>query len=103
MKRRIQLDDQVIVIAGRDKGRTGYVQRFVGTDRVVVTGINLVQRHQKAMREGEQGGIISKEAPLHLSNVAIYNAETSRRDKVKFVSKDGEQVRVYKSNGETVA
>lgn len=103
MKRRIQIDDQVIVIAGRDKGRTGYVQRFVGTDRVIVTGVNQVQRHKRAVREGDQSGIISQEAALHLSNIAMYNPETSKRDKVKFVEEDGEQVRVFKSNGAKVA
>lgn len=102
MKRRICVDDQVIVIAGREKGRIGYVEKLVGTDRVIVTSVNLVSRHTRATREGEQSGIIQKEAPLHISNVAIYNEDKQARDKVKVVDIDGERVRVYKSTEERI-
>lgn len=102
MKRRLQVDDEVIVIAGKDKGRRGYIVSFSGEDRVLVGNINVVQRHTKAAREGEQSGILSKEAPIHISNVVLYNPNTEKRDKVKFAVEDGEKVRVYRSNGEKV-
>ena len=102
MKRRIRVDDQVIVIAGRDKGRIGYVVRFVGDDRVVVGSVNLVKRHVKAQREGEQSGILEQEAPLHISNIAIYNPDTQKRDKVTLIEEDGEKVRAFKSSGERI-
>ena len=102
MKRRIRVDDQVIVIAGRDKGRIGYVVRFAGDDRVVVGSVNLVKRHVKAQREGEQGGILEQEAPLHISNVAIYNPDTQKRDKVTLIEEDGQKVRAFKSSGERI-
>ncbi len=102
MKRRIRVDDQVIVIAGRDKGRIGYVVRFVGDDRVVVGSVNLVKRHVKAQQEGEQSGILEQEAPLHISNVAIYNPDTQKRDKVTLIEEDGEKVRAFKSSGERI-
>ncbi|MCE2406019.1 MAG: 50S ribosomal protein L24 [Pseudomonadales bacterium] len=103
MKRRIRVDDQVIVIAGRDKGRIGYVVRLVGEDRVVVGNVNVVKRHVKAQREGEQSGILEQEASLHISNVAIYNPDTQKRDKVKLIEEDGEKVRAFKSNDERIA
>lgn len=102
MKRRIRVDDQVIVIAGRDKGRIGYVVRFVGADRVVIGSVNMVKRHVKAQREGEQSGILEQEAPLHISNVAIYNPDTQKRDKVTLIEEDGEKVRAFKSSGERI-
>ena len=102
MKRRIRVDDQVIVIAGRDKGRIGYVVRFVGDDRVVVGSVNLVKRHVKAQQEGEQSGILEQEAPLYISNVAIYNPDTQKRDKVTLIEEDGEKVRAFKSSGERI-
>ncbi|MCY4130556.1 MAG: 50S ribosomal protein L24 [Gammaproteobacteria bacterium] len=102
MKRRIRVDDQVIVIAGRDKGRIGYVVRFVGVDRVVIGSVNMVKRHVKAQREGDQSGILEQEAPLHISNVAIYNPDTQKRDKVTLIEEDGEKVRAFKSSGERI-
>ena len=102
MKRRIQVDDQVIVIAGRDKGRIGYVVRYAGDDRVVIGSVNLVKRHVKAQREGEQSGIVEQEAPLHISNVAIYNPDTQKRDKVTLIEEAGEKVRAFKSSGERI-
>ena len=102
MKRRIRVDDQVMVIAGRDKGRIGYVVKFVGNERVVVGNVNLVKRHVKATREGQQSGILEKEAPLHISNVTIYNPNTQKRDKIKLVEEAGGNVRVFKSSNEKV-
>lgn len=100
--RRIQVDDEVIVLTGKDKGRTGDVVEFRGTDRVVVSGINEITRHTRARKPGERHGRLQKEAPLHISNVAIVNPETEKADKVGIRVEDGKKVRYFKSNGATI-
>jgi hypothetical protein len=98
--------DQVIVITGKDKGKQGQVVRVLG-DKVVVEGVNIVKRHQKPnpMR-GVEGGIIAKEMPLAISNVAIFNPETKKADRVgiKLIEGEGKvkRIRVFKSNGAEV-
>ena len=98
--------DQVVVITGKDKGKQGQVVRVLG-DKVVVEGVNVVKRHQKpnSMR-GIEGGIVSKEMPLHISNVAILNPETNKADRVgiKLIENEGKvkRVRFFKSNGSVI-
>lgn len=95
--------DQVVVIAGKNKGKQGQVVRVLG-EKVVVQGVNTVKRHQKPnpMR-GVEGGIVAKDMPLAISNVAIFNPETKKADRVgiKLVESEGKvkRVRVFKSNG----
>jgi len=99
--------DHVVVISGRDKGKQGQVTRLLG-DKVVVEGVNLVKRHQKPnpMRNVE-GGVVIKNMPIHISNVAIYNKETQKADRVgiKLIDENGKvrRVRVFKSNGAELA
>lgn len=100
--RRIQVDDEVIVLTGKDKGRTGDVVEFRGADRVVVSGINEITRHTRPRKPGERHGRLQKEAPLHISNVAILNPETEKADKVGIRVEDGKKVRYFKSNGATI-
>ncbi|MDO5069205.1 50S ribosomal protein L24 [Neisseria sp. Dent CA1/247] len=98
--------DQVIVIAGKDKGKQGQVVKVLG-DKVVVEGVNVVKRHQKPnpMR-GIEGGIVVKNMPLAISNVAVFNPETNKADRVgvKLVESDGrvKRVRFFKSNGSII-
>jgi large subunit ribosomal protein L24 len=101
---RIRKGDQVIVIAGRDKGRQGTVLRVLRDDRVVVENVNLVKRHQKPNpAKGIQGGIVQKEAPLHVSNVMLFNPATGKGDRIGFrILEDGRKVRYFKSNKEVV-
>lgn len=101
--KRIRKNDQVIVIAGRDKGRKGAVTRVDG-DRVWVENINVVKRHQKPNpAKGLQGGIVEKEMSLHESNVALLNTTTDKADRVGFRTlEDGRKVRYFKSNKEVV-
>jgi large subunit ribosomal protein L24 len=101
--KRIRKNDQVIVIAGRDKGRKGTVTRVDG-DRVWVENVNVVKRHQKPNpAKGLQGGIVEKEMSLHVSNVALFNAATNKADRVGFRTlEDGRKVRYFKSNNEVV-
>lgn len=100
---RIKKNDQVIVIAGRDKGRKGTVTRVDG-ERVWVENVNVVKRHQKPNpAKGLQGGIVEKEMSLHVSNVALFNPVTSKADRVGFRTlEDGRKVRYFKSNNEVV-
>jgi large subunit ribosomal protein L24 len=102
--KKIRKGDQVIVLAGRDKGKRGAVARRVDDEYVVVEGINLVKKHVKPNpMKGTTGGVIDKTMPIHQSNVAIYNAATGKADRVGIkLLDDGQKVRVYKSSGEQI-
>lgn len=101
--RKIKREDEVVVIAGRDKGKRGKVLRVLDDKRVLVAGVNVVKRHTKANPQmGVAGGIVEKEAPIQVSNVAIYNPETDKADRVGFRVEDGEKIRVFKSSGAPV-
>jgi len=101
---KIRKGDQVIVLAGRDKGKRGVVTLRKDDDHLLVDGVNLVKKHTKPNpMAGTTGGIVEKAMPIHQSNVAIYNAATGKADRVgvKLLA-DGKKVRVYKSNGEEI-
>lgn len=101
--RKIKKNDDVIVIAGKDKGSRGNVQQVLG-DYVLVAGINKVKKHQKPNPvKGVSGGIVEKEMPIHISNVAIFNAAAKKGDRVGIKTlEDGRKVRVFKSSGEVI-
>ena len=101
---RIKKGDEIIVLAGRDKGKRGTVLRRVDAQHVVVEGVNRVKKHQRPNpMKGATGGIVEKEMPLHISNVAIFNSATKKADRVGFKQlTDGRRVRVFKSNGEMI-
>ena len=96
--------DEVIVITGKDKGRRGVVLSRVDAERVLVEGVNRVKKHVKPNpMKGVQGGIVDKDMPVHISNVALFNPATKKADRVGIkVLEDGRKVRVFKSNGEQV-
>ena len=101
---RIRKSDQVIILAGKDKGKRGTVLRVLDNDHLLIEGVNRVKKHQKPnpMRN-IQGGVVEKEMPIQASNVALFNAGTQKADRVgSRVLEDGRKVRVYKSNGEMV-
>jgi large subunit ribosomal protein L24 len=102
--RKIRKGDSVVVIAGRDKGKRGEVSRIVDADHVVVNGINTVKRHTRPNPlKNQPGGIVSKEMPIHISNVALWNPVTKKADKVGVrVLEDGRKVRFFRSNGEQI-
>lgn len=102
--RKIRKNDDIIVIAGKDKGNRGNVISVNG-DYVLVGGINKVKKHQKPNpMKGTAGGIVEIEKPVHVSNVAIYNATTKKADRVGVkVLEDGRKTRVFKSSGEVIA
>ena len=101
---RIRKGDEVIVIAGRDKGKRGTVLRRVDDEHVVVEGVNRAKKHQRPNpMKNVAGGIVDKDMPVNVSNVALFNPATKKGDRVGFkVLADGRKVRVFKSNGEQV-
>lgn len=101
---KIRKGDEVIVIAGRDKGKIGEVLRILPDGRALVNDVNIVKRHTKPNpQKGITGGIIEREAPIQASNVALYNSATKKADRVGFkVLADGRKVRYFKSNDEVV-
>jgi large subunit ribosomal protein L24 len=101
--RKIKRDDEVIVLAGKDKGKRGKVVGQVGEDRLIVSGINMIKKHQKPNPQANvAGGIIEKEAAIQISNIAIYNSATSKADRVGFKVEGDKKVRIFKSNGEQI-
>ncbi len=101
---KIRKGDDVIVIAGRDKGRRGTVLRRVDGEHLVVEGVNRVKKHTRPNpAKGITGGILEKDMPIHISNVALFNPQTKKADRVGIrIMDDGRKVRVFKSNGEMV-
>ena len=101
---RIRKGDEVIVLTGRSKGQRGHVLRMIGTEKVLVENVNMVKKHQKPNPAVNQlGGIVEKESPIHVSNVALYNPGTGKGDRVGFRTlEDGRKVRIFKSTGEAV-
>jgi large subunit ribosomal protein L24 len=101
---KIRKGDDVVVMTGRDRGKRGMVLRVVDGEHVLVEGANRVKKHQRPNpMKGVTGGIIEKEMPLHISNVALYNPTTKKADRVGVRKlEDGRRVRFFKSNGEVV-
>ena len=100
---RIRKGDQIIVIAGADKGKKGEVVRVAG-DKVIVQNVNIIKRHTKPNPQaGVAGGILEREAPIHISNVMLFNSADGKGDRVGFkVLEDGRKVRVFRSSGEAI-
>jgi len=99
---KIRKGDDVIIITGKDKGKRGTVLQMLDLNRILVEGANKVKKHQKPNpMKGSTGGIVEKEMPLHISNVALFNPATQKADRVSVrVLEDGRKVRAFKSNGE---
>jgi large subunit ribosomal protein L24 len=102
--KRIKKGDEIIVISGRDKGKRGTVLRRIDAQHVVVEGVNRVKKHQRPNpMKGEQGGIVDKDLPIHVSNIALFNPGTQKGDRAGVKTlEDGRKVRVFKGNGEQV-
>lgn len=103
---KIRKGDEVVVTTGKDKGRRGTVLQVLDSDRVLVEGINVAKKHQKANPNAMppvQGGIVDKEMPIAISNVLVFNPKTKKGDRIGYKTSDGGvKQRVFKSNGETV-
>ena len=100
---KIKRDDEVIVLAGKDKGKRGKVRRVMDDNRVVVAGINMIKKHTKPNPQaGVAGGIVEKEAPIQVSNIAIFNPQTSKADRVGIKVEGDTKIRIFKSSGEAI-
>jgi len=101
---KIKKGDDVVILTGRDRGKRGAVLRLEAPERVVVEGVNKVKKHQRPNpMKNQTGGIVEKEMPIHVSNVALFNPQTKKADRVGVKTlDDGRRVRVFKSNGEMV-
>jgi len=101
---KIRRGDEVVVIAGRDKGKRGIVLNRVGQSHLLVEGVNIVKKHQRPNpMKGETGGVVDKTMPIDQSNVMLFNPATGKGDRIGFkIQDDGKKVRVFKSNGEQV-
>jgi len=102
--KKIRSNDEVVVITGKDKGKRGKVLRVLSDNKLLVAGVNLVKRHTKPNpRLNIAGGVLEKESSIHISNVAIFNPETGKADKVGISFEDGKKVRIFKSNKNKIA
>lgn len=96
---KIKHNDEVVIIVGKDKGKRGKVDKVYSTGFLIVSGINFIKKHKKGNpNSGQAGGIIKREARIQISNVAIYNSEIQKADRVGFRFENGKKVRVFKSN-----
>ena len=103
MAMKIKKGDRVVVLSGKDKGRTGEVVRAMPKDgKVIVSGINVHARHRKPDQANPQGGLERKEAPLHVSKVAIADPKSGKASRVRFETRDGKKVRVAAKSGELI-
>ena len=100
---KIRKGDTVVVLSGKDKGKTGEVVRSIPKDsKVVVAGVNVAVRHRKATQANPQGGLERKEAPMHISKVAIADPKSGKATRVRFETRDGKKVRVAAKSGELI-
>ena len=101
---KIKRDDEVIILAGKDKGKRGKVRKVLDNDKLIVSGINMIKKHTKPNpQEGVAGGIVEKEAPIQVSNVAIYNTTSGKADRVGFKVEGDSKIRIFKSSGEAIS
>ena len=100
---KIKRDDEVIILAGKDKGKRGKVRQVLDNNKLIVSGINMIKKHTKPNPQaGVAGGIVEKEAPIQGSNVAIFNPTSSKADRVGFKVEGDRKQRVFKSSGEAI-
>jgi len=100
---KIKSDDEVIILAGKDKGKRGKVRRVLDNNKLIVSGVNMIKKHTKPdPQAGVAGGIVENEAPIQVSNVAIFNPSSSKADRVGFKVDGDSKVRIFKSSGEVI-
>ena len=100
---KIKKEDDVVVIAGRDLGKRGKVRQVLEDGKLIVAGVNLIKKHTRANpQKGIAGGIVEEEAPIQVSNIAIYNPESGSADRLGYKLEDGNKIRIFKSSGKPV-
>lgn len=99
MASKLRRNDEVVILTGRDKGKKGIIKNILSNNKAIVNGINLLKKHQKPVpSQNKSGGIIEKEAPIQISNLAILNPESNRADRIGFRFEEGKKVRFFKSS-----
>ncbi|HLE12072.1 MAG: 50S ribosomal protein L24 [Bdellovibrionales bacterium RIFOXYD12_FULL_39_22] len=101
--RKILIDDTVMVTKGKDKGKTGKIKKILGEDRVIVEGLNIVKKAMRPTQNNQTGGITTKEATVHISNVALLSPKTNKPTRVRIEEKDGKRVRVAVACGTVIS
>ncbi|QCI24017.1 50S ribosomal protein L24 [Buchnera aphidicola (Macrosiphoniella sanborni)] len=103
MASKLRSNDRVIILTGKDKGKKSTIKKILSSNKAIVSGLNLIKKHQKPVpSQNQSGGIIEKEAPIHISNIAILNPESNKSDRVGFRLEKGRKVRFFKSNKKTI-
>ncbi|QFQ32665.1 50S ribosomal protein L24 [Buchnera aphidicola (Aphis fabae)] len=103
MALKFRQNDEVIILTGKEKGKKGFIKSILSSNKVIIQGLNLVKKHQKPVpAQNKNGGILEKEAPIHISNIAILNPESKKSDRIGFRFEENKKVRFFKSNGKTV-
>ncbi|QIQ41509.1 MAG: 50S ribosomal protein L24 [Buchnera aphidicola (Aphis urticata)] len=103
MALKFRQNDEVVILTGKEKGKKSFIKHILSPNKVIIQGLNLVKKHQKPIpSQNKNGGILEKEAPIHISNVAILNPESKKSDRVGFRFEDGKKIRFFKSNGKTI-
>ncbi|MCU4137290.1 50S ribosomal protein L24 [Buchnera aphidicola (Sitobion miscanthi)] len=103
MALKLRRNDKVIILTGKEKGKTGVIKNVLSSHKVIINGLNLIKKHQKPVpSQNKSGGILEKEAPIHISNIAIFNPESKKSDRVGFRFEEGKKVRFFKSNRKTI-
>ncbi|QCI25131.1 50S ribosomal protein L24 [Buchnera aphidicola (Rhopalosiphum padi)] len=103
MALKLRRNDEIIILTGKDKGKKGIIKNILSSNKAIINGLNLIKKHQKPLpSQNKNGGILEKEAPIHISNIAIFNPELSKSDRIGFRFEEGKKVRFFKSNRKTI-
>jgi large subunit ribosomal protein L24 len=103
MASKLRRNDQIIILTGKDKGKKGTIKSILSSNKAIIDSLNLVKKHQKPVpSQNRSGGIIEKEAPIQISNIAIFNPESNKPDRIGFRFEEGKKVRFFKSNKKTI-
>ncbi|QCI21790.1 50S ribosomal protein L24 [Buchnera aphidicola (Hyadaphis tataricae)] len=103
MASKLRRNDEVIILTGKEKGKKGIIKHMLSSQKAIINGLNLVKKHQKPIpSQNKIGGIVEKEAPIQISNIAIFNPESNKADRVGFRFEEGKKIRFFKSNGKII-
>lgn len=103
MASKLRSNDEVVILIGKDKGKKGIIKTILSSKKAIVNSLNLIKKHQKPVpSQNKSGGIIEKEAPIQISNIAIFNPDSKKADRIGFRYEEGKKVRFFKSNGKTI-
>jgi large subunit ribosomal protein L24 len=103
MALKLRRNDKIIILTGKDKGKKSTIKNILSSQKVIINGLNLIKKHQKPIpSQNKNGGILEKEAPIHISNIAILNPESNKADRIGFRFEEGKKIRFFKSNKKAI-